>query len=295
MAIYYLDRKTGQKKVELVAGGKYLHLLYGTKAGLPLVWLIKRKIFSGLYGRLQDLPFSRKKIRGFIHSLGIDMREARMEDPSGYRSFNDFFSRELKPEARPIDPDPYRLVAPADGKISAWDQIDPDRMIQVKGSTYSLTDLLQNRELALQYAGGTCVVIRLSPSDYHRFHFPAAGVPSKTEKITGSYYSVNPMALHKIPRLYCTNKRELTVLSSDNFGDILMIEVGATFVGSIVQTYEPSRYVLKGAEKGYFKFGGSTIILLIKKDSLNIDQDLLFNTAEGLETKVDMGERIGGK
>lgn len=294
MPIHYIDRKTGKQREEIVAGDKYLKWLYETNTGfLLLKSLFKRKLFSDLYGKLQDTALSRRKIRSFIASLEIDMTEAKMEDLAAYRTFNDFFVRELKSEARPIDRSPDVLVSPADGRVLAWQTIDPNRMLQVKGSCYSLPELLRNKEMALDYAQGTCIVIRLCPSDYHRFHFPDTGVPSPPRRIKGHYYSVNPLALRRIPRLYCENKRELTIFSSDNFGDIVMIEVGATCVGSIIQTYTPLKHVPKGLEKGYFKFGGSTLILLLKKDSVRIDEDLLINTAQGIETKVCMGERIG--
>lgn len=296
MPIHYIDRKSGEKRGEIVAGDKYLKWLYESKTGFSLLLpLVKRKLFSDLYGKLQDTGFSRKKIKNFISDLQIDMSEAKNEDIAGFQTFNDFFTRELKPGARPIDLESDTLISPADGKVLAWQTIDSDRLIQVKGSTYSMPDLLQNKALALEYDQGTCIVVRLCPSDYHRFHFPDTGVPSDFLRIKGHYYSVNPLALRKVPRLYCENKRELTIFSSDNFGVIVMIEVGATCVGSIFQTYTPGQYVEKGSEKGYFKFGGSTTMILLKKDTVQIDQDILTNTAEGLETKVFMGERIGMK
>jgi phosphatidylserine decarboxylase len=294
MSIYYLDRKTGEKKEETVAGAKLLKWIYETKSGFFLLELIiKRKLFSALYGKLQDTAFSRRKIKKFVDELRIDMTEAQIEDLSSYPTFNHFFTRELKPEARPIDLNPNILISPADGRLLAWEKITADKLFQVKGSSYSLAELLQNKDMALDYEQGMCIVIRLCPADYHRFHFPDTGIPSQPQSLNGHYYSVNPLALRKIPRLYCENKRELTVFSSHNFGDILMIEVGATCVGSIVQTFTPSQVIQKGMEKGYFKFGGSTIILLLKKDSLVIDDDILFNTARGIETKVWVGERIG--
>lgn len=293
MPIYYLERKTGEKKEEIVAGGKYLNWLYESKSGFPIVTLVKRKLFSVIYGMLQDTVFSRKKIKNFITSLEIDMTEAKIEDPLCYLSFNDFFSRELKTQSRTIDPDPRVLVSPADGRVLAWENIDANRLIQVKGSTYSLEALLRSQDLARKYDQGTCVVIRLCPADYHRFHFPAAGIPSAAQSINGSYYSVNPVALKKVPRIYCENKRELTIFRTEHFGEIILLEVGATFVGSIIQTYTPGQQVAKGLEKGYFKFGGSTVIMLIEKSWLAIDQDILLNTSDGLETKISMGERIG--
>jgi phosphatidylserine decarboxylase len=296
MPVHYLDRKTGQYKEEIIAGAKFLRWIYETNSGpFLLEALVKRKVFSFLYGKLQDLPLSRGKIRRFVRDLQIDLQEARQDDPDAYPTFNHFFTRELKAAARPVDSAPGVLVSPADGKILAWENIDPERLLQVKGSYYSLAELLCNRDLAFAYDRGTCLVIRLCPADYHRFHFPDGGIPSETRKINGHYYSVNPLALKKVAKLYCANKRELTLFQADNFGEMLLMEVGATCVGSIVQTYLPGQYAAKGSEKGYFKFGGSTTILFLKKDTVQIDSDLTANTAEGIETQIRMGERIGIK
>ncbi len=296
MTIRYMDRKTREIKEELIFGDKYLKWVYESKTGpFLLESFLKRKLFSSFYGWLQDLPLSHRKIEGFITSMHINMLEAKKEDIHSYGTFNDFFTRELKSEARPIEDDPHILVSPADGKILAWENIDADNLIQVKGYSYSLSDLLQDQELACSYDKGICIIVRLCPSDYHRFHFSDSGIPSKPRKINGHYYSVSPIALKKITKLYCENKRELTLFKSDHFDDMVLVEVGATCVGSIIQTYAAESYVKKGAEKGYFKFGGSTTIMLLKKDTVQIDDDILANTSQGLETSILMGERIGCK
>ncbi|MGI6448745.1 MAG: phosphatidylserine decarboxylase [Desulfitobacteriia bacterium] len=296
MAIYYFDRESKEKRKEIVIGDKYLQWLYGTKSGFFLLeTLVKRKLFSTIYGKLQDTRLSRRKIKSFVTELKINMQEALREELSTYQSFNDFFTRHLKPEARPINSNPRVLISPADGRLLAWEKISTDSLLQVKGMTYTLSDLLQDKELALAYEQGTCVIIRLNPADYHRFHFPDSGVPAGSLKIKGKYYSVNPLALKRVPHLYCENKRELTIFSSDNFGQMLLIEVGATCVGTIIQTFSPNKHAQKGSEKGYFKFGGSTVILLLPENTVKIDADLLHNTAAGLETKVRLGEQIGLK
>jgi phosphatidylserine decarboxylase len=291
-----MDRKAGDIKSELIFGDKYLKWVYESKTGpFLLESFLKRKLFSSFYGWLQDLPISQRKIERFIASMQINMLEAKKEDIHSYRTFNEFFTRELKPEARPIIDDPHILVSPADGKILAWDNIEADNLIQIKGYSYALSDLLQDQELADHYDQGICIIVRLCPSDYHRFHFPDSGIPSRPKKINGHYYSVSPIALKKITKLYCENKRELTLFKSDHFDDMVLVEVGATCVGSIIQTYAAESYVEKGAEKGYFKFGGSTTIMLLKKDAVKIDDDILAHTAQGLETSILMGERIGQK
>lgn len=296
MSIYYIDRKTGEKKQEKVAGFKLLEWIYQTRSGsIALESLLKRKFLSSLYGRMQDARFSARKIKSFVENLDIDISEAKHEDLTSYKTFNDFFIRELKKESRPIDADPAVLISPADGRVLAWQTVDTTSLLQVKGFHYSLTDLLQDQALASRFEQGSCMIIRLCPSDYHRFHFPDSGVPSPPFKIKGNYYSVNPLALKKIPRLYCENKREFTLFRSDNFGEMVIMEVGATFVGSIIQTYTPEEHIEKAGEKGYFKFGGSTVIIFLQKDTVRLDEDILSNTANGMETMVHMGERIGAK
>ena len=296
MEIYYIDRKTGEKKKEIVKGHKYLEWSYDTKIGrFFLETLFKRKLASYIYGKLQDLSSSSKNIKSFVDELSINMEEAIETDPLKYKTFNDFFIRELKPDARPINNNKNVFISPADGKVFAYENIDIHKVIQVKGMEYSLVELFSSENLASQYEGGTCIVVRLAPSDYHRFHFPDSGVPKLINKIKGKFYSVNPIALKRIQKLYCQNKRELTLFESDNFGKIIMVEVGATCVGTIIQTYEENKWVERGKEKGYFKFGGSTVILFLQKDQVKIDEDIVNNTDLGYETKVYMGEEIGVK
>lgn len=294
MDIYYIDRKTGEKKKEVVAGDRFLRWIYDTKSGnILLEMLVKKKIFSSIYGKFQDIPWSRRKIKKFVEILSIDMTEAQQENIHGYKSFNDFFARRLKQEARPISKNVDHLISAADGRVLAYENMDRHRVIQVKGSLYKLEDLFQDREMALAYEGGTCIVIRLCPADYHRFHFPDSGVPEISKRIKGQYYSVNPMALRRVTEIYCQNKREITLFQSDHFGEIVLMEVGATCVGSIVQTYGPQQHVDKGGEKGYFKFGGSTVMMFLKANKVKIDEDILYNTKKGIETKVNMGEPLG--
>jgi len=292
--IYYIDRKTGERKKEVVAGDQFLRWMYNTSSGNSVLQLIvKRKLFSSIYGKLQDISFSKGKIVSFVKQLDIKMEEAEIEDVLKYKNFNDFFARKLKKEARPICKADNSLISPADGRVFAYENINMDEVIQVKGLNYKLGELFQDEKLAIRYHGGVCIVVRLCPSDYHRFHFPDSGVPNSRKKIEGNYYSVNPIALNKIAEVYCQNKREITRFHSEHFREVVLMEVGATCVGSIVQTYKEGKRVEKGEEKGYFKFGGSTVILFLEKNTVKIDQDIIQNTDEGIETKVNMGEKIG--
>jgi len=289
------NRKTMEYETEKVAAGGFMKYLYGTATGrVGLEFLLKRKICSVLTGIVCNMGISKGKIDKFIDGYHIDMSEC-CENTRDFKSFNHFFTRRLKPYARPFSNDAGLLLSPGDGRLRAWADINIDKLVQVKGISYSLKELIDDNELAWRFQGGICLVLRLAPVDYHRFHFIDSGVCTHTRKIKGSYYSVNPMALNSIPKVFCRNKREYSILHSDNFGDVLYIEVGATSVGSIVQTYTPDATVTRGNEKGYFKFGGSTVILLLQKGSAVIDEDILTHTEADCEVRVLAGEAIGRK
>ena len=290
-SIQYYERESGQIKTEKVAGEKWLVWLYYNPLGEATLWaLAKRKLVSSVYGNMMDRTSSKKKIHPFIEEFDIDMSVAQEQY---FQNFNDFFTRKLKDNARPVDTCFNTVVSPADGKILAYADINNSDFI-IKGFRFDVSSFLDNPDLAQKYHDGALLIIRLAPVDYHRFHFPVSGNLSPNKKIEGDYYSVNPFALRKNANIFCLNKREYTILSNPLFGDVIMAEVGATMVGSIVQTFKGS-YVKKGEEKGYFKFGGSTVVLLLEKSKINIDEDLLNNTANGYETTVKMGERIGEK
>ncbi|WP_411678720.1 phosphatidylserine decarboxylase [Clostridium thailandense] len=293
--IKYYNRKTKDYEIEKVAGDRYLQWTYSSPIGMQVLeLLVKKKIFSKIYGNFCDSRRSLKKIHSFIKDFGIDMSQSE-KSMSQFTSFNDFFTRKLKSEARPIHINIDFLISPGDGKLLAFENINLDKLVQVKGFTYSLSNLIGNSNISEKFSSGTCLILRLCPTDYHRFHFIDNGKCEETVKIIGDYYSVNPTALKKIPELFCKNKREWSIFHSENFGDILHIEVGATCVGSIIQTYTPKKPVEKGEEKGYFKFGGSTTILFFEKGKVKIDQDIIEETNKGYESQVVLGEKIGEK
>lgn len=293
--IQVYNRQTNKYDTEDVAGEGYIKWAYESPIGKSFVELfIKRKLFSRLYGNYCDSKLSVKKIPSFIKNFNIDM-DICATNPSTFKSFNDFFVRELTKESRPINKDKNILISPGDGRLLAYTNISINDLVQVKGINYSLSELLQDNEVAKEYEDGTCLVLRLCPTDYHRLHFIDNGIAEKSNIVKGNYYSVNPTALERIPKLYCQNKREWSIFHSENFGDIIHVEVGATCVGSIIQSYEPNKKVSKGDEKSYFKFGGSTTILFFKPNTVTIDDDILIQSSFGFETKVIMGEKIGEK
>ena len=293
--IQVYNRTTKAYEEELIAGKKYIEWTYESPLGKNITELIaKKKLFSKIYGMYCNTKLSTSKIPSFIDSFNIDMAMAKKK-VNEFTSFNDFFIRELTPEARPFNKDGNILISPGDGRITAYKNIDLDNIVQIKGLTYSLRELINNDTVATKYKNGVCLILRLCPTDYHRFHFVDSGIPCENHYIKGYYYSVNPIALKSIPKLFCENKREWSLFKSDNFKDVLHIEVGATCVGSILQTYSSNIPVSKGDEKGYFKFGGSTTILFFEKDCVKIDNDILEQSNLGFECKVQFGEGIGTK
>ena len=289
------NRNSKKYDTENVAGGNYIKWCYESPIGKSFTeLLIKKKLFSKVYGKYCDNNLSKNKISSFINDFDIDMSICK-NNLNDFRNFNDFFIRELNDDARPIDMDTDKLISPGDGRLFAYTDISVNDLVQVKDITYSLAELIQDNDIANEYEGGVCLILRLCPTDYHRFHFIDYGTCEKTNFIPGNYYSVNPTALERVAKLYCQNKREWCVFHSENFGDIIHVEVGATCVGSIIQNYKENTPISKGNEKGYFKFGGSTTILFFKPNTIIVDEDILTQSSLGFETKVNMGETIGKK
>ncbi len=290
MQIKFIDRKSGKTQLETPPGEGFLKLLYNNPFGkMALLPIVKRKFLSEWYGRKMNKPSSVKKIQSFVSDLNINMNEAKKEINS-FTSFNDFFYRKLKPEARPIE---NNFISPGDGKMLAFKNIADVHDFFIKGRNFTLKEFLNDTNLAEQYKNASLLILRLAPNDYHRFHFPYDGTPSETTKINGDYLSVSPYALaSNFTKVFCENKREFCSLSTKNKGNILLIPVGATMVGTIIETYTPNTSIKKGDEMGYFAFGGSTIAILIDKTKIKIDQDILENTKNKIETFVKMGEKI---
>lgn len=290
--IIFYNRYTGRLEQEKILGERSLRWVYGTPLGrLSLHLLIKRAIFSRLLGALKNTRRSAKSLPEFVREYGIDTEE--MARPlESYTSFNDFFYRTLKPGARPLC-GPGLVALPADGRHSGWQDAAEIRQVFVKGQSFDLPALLGSPELAARYAHGAVVLSRLCPVDYHRFHFPAAGVPEAPVRIPGPLASVSPYCLRRRLAWLWTNKRELTVLHTESVGDVLILAVGATGVGAIYQTYTPDTPVEKGAEQGYFAFGGSTIMCFFEPGRVQLAADLLEQTAAGRELYARQGDVLG--
>lgn len=296
--IIYIDRESGKPCVEKVYGMKALELLYGDGwlsklFGRPLLHLCaKFPLWSWIYGLLQKAPWSKRKIEPFIKNFGLDPSEF-LQDPQTYLSFNDFFVRKLKPEARPIVPDTKKAILPADARYLFYPNLTEAEGFVVKGQKFDLSTLLGDAELAKKYYKGTMVMARLCPSDYHRYHFPCDCIPGQTKFINGWLYSVNPLALKKNIAIFTQNKRAYSLLETEHFGDVIYMEIGATNVGSIHLTYTPHVPAAKGDEAGYFAFGASSLILLFEEGKITLDKDLLEATQKGFEIRGLMGQSMG--
>ena len=291
MEIKFINRSDKSIEIERPPGEELLNFLYHNPFGEKLILPIaKQKFISKWYGKVMDNPSSKKRIEPFVKSLNIDMTEAQ-KNIDEFESFNDFFYRKLKPGVRTIE---NGLVSPGDGKILAFENISEINTFFVKGKKFTLKEFLQNDELSEEHANSSMVILRLAPNDYHRYHFPYDGIPTQPEKIDGVYYSVSPISLNKkFTEVFSQNKKEICKLKTTDRGEILIIPVGATMVGSLNSTFESDSLVKKGEEMGYFAFGGSSVVLLFNSNSFELDTDLIENTKNKLETYVKMGEKIG--
>lgn len=295
-SVEYVDRWTGERVQESVMGDKALRFAYETLLGRTL-WpvLFGSKLVSALLGAYYDSPRSKKAIKALAAIPGCRADEAEMP-LAEYASFNSFFTRKLKAGARPLG---EGIVSPADGRLRLYLNADLDSPFPLKGATKTLRTLFASR--TSHFAPRTShfslpssldlVVLRLAPVDYHRFHFPCdCDVLGEPLVIPGKYHSVNPIALLKYPNVYADNERQI-VAARAAFGDFWMIDVGAFGVGTIIATYSGASQQ-KGAERGYFKFGGSTVILAFPAGAVKFDADLVANSAKGLETRVFALESI---
>ncbi len=263
-----------------------LRFLYRSALGRIFLKIATRPWLSNLAGRYLDSRFSRRHIKGFIKKNNIDTAEVEEKE---YRSFNDYFTRTLKAGSRPVETDPAAFVSPADSLLSVF-PITKEATFTVKNAPYTVASLLQNEELASRFEGGWCCIFRLTVSDYHRYAFFDGGTGEASVKIPGRYHTVNPIAEEKF-RIYKENTRAWTLLHTDSFGDAVQIEVGALLVGRIVN-HEKTSFV-RGEEKGFFQYGGSTVIVLLQKDKAVFDEELLRKSREGWEKKVRLGEKVG--
>ena len=284
--VEYIERRTGERVKESVMGDRALRFAYETLLGRTL-WpvLFGSRLVSDFLGRRYDSPRSKPDIAKLASIPGCRADEAA-KPLEEYATFNEFFTRRLKPGARPLGDG---FVSPADGRLMLYLGADADSPVPLKGARRALREVF----------GGDAppgrldiAVVRLAPVDYHRFHFPCdCDIAAPVRAIPGRYHSVNPIALARRPDVYADNERQVTKCRAP-FGDLWLADVGAFGVGTVVQTYVGTNHA-KGAERGYFKFGGSTVVMAQAAGAVCFDGDLVRNSASGIETRVLCRERIG--
>ncbi|WP_404400362.1 archaetidylserine decarboxylase [Idiomarina seosinensis] len=267
------------------------------KIKIALQYAMPKHLLSRLVGRFAAARagiFTQLFIKWFIRQYKIDMSEAVHEQPGAYKTFNDFFTRHLKPELRPLKTQSGQLAHPVDGVVSQVGSIKDGRIFQAKGHDYSLTELLGgDSDNAKEFTDGEFATIYLAPRDYHRIHMPCDGVLKKMIYVPGNLFSVNPLTARNVPNLFARNERVVALFDTD-VGPMAMVLVGATIVASIgtvwsgtvtpptgaqVQSWSYPASGLnavqlkKGEEMGHFKLG-STVILAFAKDAVEFDPDL---------------------
>lgn len=242
---------------------------------------------SEIVGRFMDSKLSAFLIKPAVKLHSIDLSEYRN---SLFNSYNDFFTRQIRPELRPVAEDKSVFISPCDAKLTVY-PINYDGTVRIKNTDYTFISLFRDRSLMDKFRGGSLLLFRLTVDDYHRYCYVDSGRKTGNRVIKGMLHTVNPAANDAVP-VYKENTREYSMLNSDNFGKILMMEVGAMMVGRIVN-YHGRGYVKRGQEKGRFEFGGSTVVLCVQRNKVKLDKDIIENTSKGIETIVKMGERIG--
>lgn len=291
--IRFYNRLTGQVETEQVYGERFLRWAYETRGGrLTVAALARRALFSRWYGWRMSRESSRQRVEPFIAQYGLD-DSAWEEPPGGFPDFNAFFYRQLRPGTRPLAGDANTIVLPADGRHLVIPELGRETGFFVKGQHFDLAALLDDPALTRQFAGGTLVLSRLCPVDYHRFHFAVDGTPGPSVMLPGPLESVSPIALRRRLAILWHNRRTRCLIERPGGPPVLQMEIGATCVGSIRQTYTPGESVKRGREKGFFAFGGSACITLFTPGTIRLADDLLTHSAEGLETYAHMGDILG--
>lgn len=290
--IQIYNRRTAQLETEIVFERWFMNMVYGTplgRASETLLW--SRKWFSRLYGALQRSRMSRRKIRRFVERYAIDCTEPDRPLQS-YRSFDDFFQRRLKPTARPIAGNKDTLISPADARLLAY-SVRQGLVVPIKGARYSMSRLTAGAADDHRFHGGLCLVFRLAPVDYHRFCYIDDGEHGAHRSVSGRLHSVSPLAMRRGVNAFHENQRDVVVLRTASFGPVVEVDVGALAVGRIIQHHRSAHRFRRGAEKGCFAFGGSTIVLVFERDRVSIDCDIVEHSQRGIETLVRYGEGIG--
>jgi len=253
-------------------------------------------------GKHFDSPESTANIPSFISTYSLDLNELLEPDPTKYKTFNEFFSRKLKPDARPVDnaDDPLAICSAADCRLTVYQTIDFAKQFWIKGRNFTIPNLIgvdPSSEKASAFADSSLAIFRLAPADYHRFHCPIDGTVGEITHIPGQYYTVNPQAVNEPGfDVFTANTRSVLYLTHKATGlPVAFVAIGALLVGSIKWTNggEKGTSVKKGEELGYFAYGGSTIVAVFPKGVIEFDEDLVSNSAVPVETLVKVGNSLG--
>ena len=281
----YRDGTEIEKKIvyEGYLGGMYRRL-----TGRMVLKMLTKPCVSKCAGWALSTRSSRVLVGPFVRRNGIDLSEYEQDR---FRSYNEFFSRKIRPENRPIDENPHHLISPCDSQLMVF-PVTKDGVFHVKNTPYTVETLLRDGEKAKKYEGGQIMIFRLGVDDYHRYCYVANGEKGENVTIPGVLHTVSPVVYDHFP-VYKENAREYCSIDTKEFGEMLMMEVGALMVGKIVNHAQEKTPVQRGMEKGYFQFGGSTVILLVKEGAVQVDEDILRNSKGGYETIVKYGEKIG--
>ena len=284
---------TNKLEEEKVYGESWLRFIYSNPLGRLCLWaLVKRAWFSKWYGWRMNRKKSASKIAPFIQDFELSPNDFQ-DDYRSFNSFNEFFYRKLKVSSRPIVKGPNSVIFPADGRHLGFQNIDLIKRVFVKGQCFNLEKLFGSIELANEFAGGSLILSRLCPIDYHRFHFPVSGKLKSCELINGSLFSVNPIALRQNLAIFWENKRYLCMIENENLGKVAVFLVGATCVGSVHLTAIENNNYEKGDELGYFSFGGSSVITIFQPGKIQLDQKLLRISSQGYEFYSKIGDAMG--
>lgn len=282
----YIDLQ-GKKVSNITNQDKLLSFLYTNIFGRMLLKPLIQPQVSKLAGRYLSSAHSKWLISKFIERNEINMD---IYEECDYSSFNDFFTRKIKPDSRPVPEDLDVLISPCDCLATVY-PIQEDTTFSIKNTEYTLRSLLRSPRLAKRFRSGYAYILRLTVEDYHRYLYSVSGKQSKNYHIDGTFHTVNPIANDYLP-IYKENTREYTVIHSKEFGDVLQMEVGALLVGKI-SNHKQSTVVTRGEEKGFFEYGGSTIVVLTQKGRVTPRSDLLTNSKNGYETKVLQAHPLG--
>ncbi|MBR4719255.1 MAG: phosphatidylserine decarboxylase [Lachnospiraceae bacterium] len=264
-----------------------LNDLYNTRAGRLLLLPLISKPVSDISGFIMDCRISKLFIKPFARKNHIVLTDYELDD---VKCFNDFFRRKIRKGLRPVSEVSSELIAPCDGLLKV-SRISRGSIIEAKQSRFTVRGMLRDWRLADSFDGGYCFVYRLCVDNYHRYIYFDSGRKHKNRHIRGVYHTVRPVALDAFP-VFVQNTREYAVIDTENFGRCVQMEVGAMLVGRIVNKKTEPCAVRRGTEKGYFEYGGSTVIVLLPKQELTFDERILKGIGEGCEIPVKMGETI---